>query len=76
VAGDINNDGCDEFLIGFPYETATYQNAICAVQGGAGIRWTLGLSAPPDGLVLADENQDGVLELLVNTQDGWLLQYH
>ena len=67
VAGDVNGDGADEFVLGLP-DGSIY--ALGEADGAGRIVWKTQLDFGIRDLILADVDSDGKLELIVSTQEG------
>ena len=67
VSGDLDGDGRDNFLVGLPNGELVALDE----QDGAGvILWKVGLDAGVRDVILADVDGDGMLEIIVSTEDG------
>jgi len=69
VAGDVDGDGRDEFLLGF-----TDGRLVCVgEQDGAGqVQWQKPFDAAVANPIIVDVDGDGVAEIVVSTSDGFV----
>jgi outer membrane protein assembly factor BamB len=67
VSGDLDGDGRDNFLVGLPNGDLL---ALDEHNGAGLILWKVSLDAGVREAILADVDGDGLLEIIVETEDG------
>ena len=68
ASGDIDSDGCDEFL----YPLGSNELIAADFHASNHVLWRVPLQSEPGTPILADIDGDGLAEILVCTQDGYL----